>query len=277
MIECIVYCFINKRFTFYSFCVVSKMFSPVGKKKILLQLKMGGTDPNMMASEVYKKLGSPLDKQSAKNDNIVSPPRNISPLKIVDSIASNTNLESALSDGGVLGVVMNKILQATARYRPEKDAVVLKAFQSKCIEYERFRSYLYSVFLLGFSDSEFKVFLEYFDSQNVGMINGYDFMISFIKLGGVRKAREALLAREKQESFVKRQKDDEERKRLEAEKKMDLAANFDFTEDVKKTALLKVSEAAIKYDANHPSSPSLDCFNVSTMKAVFYFICNIFQ
>ena len=146
--------------------------------------------------------------------------------------------------------------------------MVLKAFQSKCIEYERFRSYLYSVFLLAFSEDEFKAFLGYFDPEKCGVLNGYDFMIAFIKLGGIRKDREALLVREKQEIFLRKQKDEEDRKKFEADKKMELAADFDFTEDVKKIALHKVSIAATKFDPKHPSSPSLDCFNISTMKAV---------
>lgn len=250
------------------------MFSPVGKKKILLELKMGGTDPNEMGTIVKKKLSSPSNND-AKPRKDISPPRSRSPNKVVDSIASTANLETALSNGGTLGVVMNKILHSTSRYRPEKDAVVLKAFQSKCIDYERFRSYLYSVFLLGFTDEEFKVFLEFFDPNSVGVLNGYDFMIAFIKLGGIRKDREALQVREKQEKFLQRQKDEAERKKLEADRKMELAADFDFTEDEKRVALLKVAEAATKFDPNHPSSPSLDCFNVSTMKAVrFPPICN---
>ena len=103
------------------------------------------------------------------------------------------------------------------------------------------------------------------------MLNGYDFMIAFIKLGGIRKDREALLVREKQEMFLRKQKDEEDRKKLEADKKMELAADFDFTEEAKKMALYKVSIAATKFDPKHPSSPSLDCFNSSTMKAVRLF------
>ena len=52
---------------------------------------------------------------------------------------------------------------------------------------------------------------------------------------------------------------------------MELAADFDFTEEAKKMALYKVSIAATKFDPKHPSSPSLDCFNSSTMKAVRLF------
>ena len=94
------------------------MFSPVGKKKILLELKMGGTDPNEMGSLVGKKTNTPsnlVDQKAKKERGNFSPPRSSSPTKFSDSVASTNNLEIALADGGILGVVMNKILHSTTR------------------------------------------------------------------------------------------------------------------------------------------------------------------
>lgn len=95
------------------------MFSPVGKKKILLELKMGGTDPNEMGSVVgSKKINTPSNKADPnmkKERGSFSPARSSSPTKVADSIASTNNLEIALAEGGILGIVMNKILHSTTR------------------------------------------------------------------------------------------------------------------------------------------------------------------
>jgi hypothetical protein len=48
-------------------------------------------------------------------------------------------------------------MEATIRYKPEKDSDVLKAFQSKSIYYNRFRQLLHYIFLITFYEPEFKL------------------------------------------------------------------------------------------------------------------------
>lgn len=243
------------------------MFSPMGKKKILLEQRLGGgRRASFSSNESLPDLAAASDfAQSSKSKKIRGNTKEVG-----DSIASTTNLEKALADTGITGVMMKKILESTIRYRPEKDAVILKAFQSKHIEYEKFRSYLYSSFWLGFEDDEFQAFLVYFDPQKDGILNGYDFMIAFTRLGAIRKSRESLAVREKQELFLLQQKEEEERRQLELEKKNDLAADFSFTEEVRAVAIKKLNEAAFKFDPNHPACASPETFNVIAIKpAVF--------
>jgi hypothetical protein len=236
------------------------MFSPIGKKKILLELKMGGTDPNDMAAVVKSS------ENSGKLNRSPSPPKSRSVNTNSDIVvASKSNLEKALENDGILGNVMNRILESTVRYRPEKDGVVLKAFQTKCIDFDRFRNYLYSMFWLTFSEDEYKALVSFFDPQSCGVINGYDFMIAFIKLGSIRKNRESNEVKAKQEAHVLHLKDEEDRKRAEQDKRKEQAVDMDFSEEVKETALKKLSEAATKFDPKHPSSPSLEAFSVSHM------------
>ena len=242
------------------------MFSPMGKKKILLEQRLGGRRGSLSSVESLPDLAAsdfePSSSKSKKNRGSMK--------EVGDSIASTSNLEKALADTGITGVMMRKILESTVRYRPEKDAVILKAFQSKHIEYDKFRSYLYSSFWLGFEEDEFQAFLAYFDSQQDGIINGYDFMIAFTRLGAIRKSRVSLAVREKQELFLLQQKEDEERRLLELEKKNDLAADFSFTDEVKAVAIKKLNEAAFKFDPNHPACASPESFNVIAIKpAVF--------
>ena len=237
----------------------------MGKKKILLEQRYTSTK-STKGKESSNEEDSPDESPKRKPRRAKS----IKDMTFSDSVASTANLEKALSDPGIIGVMMNKILHATVRYRPEKDAVILKAFQSKHIEYDQFRSYLYSAFWLGFDDTEFQSLLEYFDAQKDGVINGYDFMIAFTRLGAIRKSRESLAVREKQEIFQMQQKEEEERKQLEKEKKMELAADFSFSEEVKQQAVRKLHDAAFKYDPGHPASRSTEAFNVNSLQpAVF--------
>lgn len=249
------------------------MFSPVGKKKYLLQIKRAKDatgvlpDISQFSPAKYNKnasrASSPRDlaetyansfnKTAVKKENIV--------------VGSTQFLETILEDYGVKGVVMNRILEATARYRPDRDADVLKAFQSKAIEYKNFRNYLHSVFWLTFTDVEFTAVVEIFGNDEGQAINGYDFMIAFIKLGTIRKDREASLVREKQEAYLKHLKDEEERKEFEKRKKMELSVSYDFAEDVKATVKEKLTLAAKNFDANHPAAPSLNSFEGLCMNA----------
>lgn len=247
------------------------MFSPMGKKKILLEQRYTGTK-SAKGVEISSP-GSGSDRESPTADFAQTKSRKSKSSKdhnYGDSVASTSNLEKALADMGTTGIMMNKILQSTVRYRPEKDAVILKAFQSKHIDYDRFRSYLYSAFWLGFDDSEFQSFLEHFDPNQDGVVNGYDFMIAFTRLNAIRKSRESLVVREKQELFQLQQKEEEERKQLEKEKKMELAADYSFSEEVRKQALRKLREAAFKFDPSMPACGSTDAFNVNYLRpAVF--------
>lgn len=239
----------------------------MGKKKILLEQRFIGGKSGKAENAPAVESGneSPDFAQSKSRKSRSSKDHNVT-----DTVASTTSLEKALADPGLTGVMMNKILESTIRYRPERDAVLLKAFQSKHIDYDRFRSYLYSAFWLGFDDNEYHSLLDYFDPLKGGVLNGYDFMIAFTRLNAIRKARESLAVREKQELFEIHQKEEEERKQLELVKKMDMAADYSFSEETRKRALRKLHEAAFKFDPTMPACGSTEAFNVNYMRpAVF--------
>jgi hypothetical protein len=261
------------------------MFSPVGKKKILIQQKFNHTDGVKTAfSKSGDEGGAHRASTSPKQMN--SPNRRLdSPGGSLDSshslrdirqklkeqaptsaIASNTKLEEALSDVGLVGHVVRKIMEATARYRPERDSVMLKAFESRNIEYSLFRQYLNQVFWISFTNDEFHALLQYFDPTNAGIVDGYSFMKAFVRLNGIRKDRESQIFREKQESYEKNIKDEEERKRLEKEKRLQQGVDYNFTPDTKKVAMEKFEIAAKKFDPGHPSAPSTAAFTVNSLK-----------
>ena len=249
----------------------------MGKKKILLEQRYVSSKSliadGSLSGRVSPSLAEPSGSLEGSTSGAGTSPKRAKSTKgmiVGDSIASTTHLEKALADMGVLGIVMNKIMESTLRYRPEKDAVILKAFQSKSIPYDSFRKYLYSAFWLAFDETEFESFASYFDPQGEKVINGYDFMIVFIKLFTMRKARESLEVREKQEAFLLQQKEEEERKKQEQEKKMDLTADFSYSDEVKARALQKLREAAFKFDPKHPASGSTEALDVDFLKPIVF-------
>jgi Ca2+-binding EF-hand superfamily protein len=74
------------------------------------------------------------------------------------------------------------------------------------------------------------------------------------------KAKEAAQVREKQFQYQQLQKQKEEEKKYNLEKKNDLLVDYNFTELTRDRALMKLTEAAKKYDRTHPAAVSLDGF-----------------
>jgi hypothetical protein len=250
------------------------MFSPLGKKKLLLQIKRAkeqGLDTTHLVSP-DKNEGSDEDSEDEKPLNPLERERKDKNMRIVElasqgdrvfikgNVTSTKNLVRLLNldDDPLTVAVMYKLLNSTVRYNPERDRVVLKAFESKQIDYDLFRSYLHSAFWLVFTDQEFAHLTKIFDKDGTKYFDGYQFMIAFIKLNSLRKDNEAEEVRRKKILYAKEQALEIERKRLEAEKKMELNANFDYDDSIKFHAIKKMEKAAKDFDPKHPQSPNLD-------------------
>jgi hypothetical protein len=271
------------------------MFSPIGKKKVLVQQKFGGGEGSLrinigddgsvqgsrIGSPSFRSLGSPSFRSngSPSHKRLDSPGGSIDSMqslrdirqKLKDqaptsAIASTVRLEEALSDVSYLGHVLRKIMEATSRYRPERDSIMLKAFESRTIDYTLFRNHLNQVFWLTFTNEEFEALINYFDPTHSGIVDGYSFMKAFVRLNGIRKDRESQVVREKQEAYETNLKAEEERKRLEKDKRLMSGVDYNFTPEIRKVAMEKFESAAKKFDPAHPSAPSLHVFNVSHLK-----------
>lgn len=251
------------------------MFSPIGKKKILIQKKFNGGvspdssrpgSPTNLLQSIPKSPSSPSRRGGSLSPDIREIRAKLKEQAPTSAIASTACLETALADPGTIGDVMRRILEATARYRPERDSVMLKAFESKTIDYYLFRQNLNAVFWLQFNDEEFNALVKYFDPTSTQLIDGYSFMIAFTRLSGIRKAKESAITREKQEMFEKQQAEERERKMLEKEKRMETAVDYNFTPEIKTAALKKLETAAKNFDPAHPSAPSTRAFDVAFLK-----------
>ena len=262
------------------------MFTPFGKQKLLLQIKLaedrGVADP-LAAVLKANNNDAPSRPGSSSQQAAGSRPassssssrrqrgRSAESVRVdaaggAGEVISTSKLLSLLRDPGVDGEIMQRVLESTVRYRPDKDSIVLRAFQSKNIEYVFFRHFLREAFLLTFSDEEYEHLTRIFDSSDAGVIDGYSFMIAFIRLGGIRKDRHAAEKRKESEDYLNRVQCDEASKKEELEKKYALVgADFDYDSQTKEVALMKLLQAAKGYDPGHPSAPSLEAFEASHM------------
>ena len=244
------------------------MFSPIGKKKILLQIKRakesGHEDPlGVVMSRMGQ--GSP-SKDSEGGSEMGSPGQTKARSKRAEGPGISTaKIDTLIADKGMEGHVMKKLMEATTRYNPETDRITLKLFQNNAIGNTLFRDILNKAFWLTFTDIEYRTLLEIFDPRDNGVIDGYQFIIAFIRLGAIRKDRAAEATRLSQVAFEEKCQEEELKKKLELEKKNDIAADFDFDSSVHDEAMKKLNAASKKFDPAR--APSLQAFNGKFMSA----------
>ena len=129
-----------------------------------------------------------------------------------------------------------------------------------------FRSNIQSVFWVSFTDEEFNALANFYDSQSTGIIDGYVFLKSFTRLSAIRKERETIELKEKQDAYEARRKEEEELKELAKERKNELRVIWDVPNEIKDIALKKLEAAAKAFDPGHPAAPSTAGFNVNAVK-----------
>lgn len=240
------------------------MFSPVGKKKILLQIKRAkeaGIDDPLAHALKVTGTGSPGGNSETESE-AGSPSRRTQERGVT---MTTSKIDKLLEDKGIDGQVTKKLMEATKRYDPATDKVTLKLFQNKSIDSDLMRDIISKAFWLTFSDVEYRAFLDIFDPHDNGAIDGYQFMIAFIRLAAIRKDRQAEVQRQKQLNYEKSLKENDELHRMEQERKNEIAADFDFDPATKDDALRKLQVAAKKFDAAR--APSLEAFNGKYMSA----------
>jgi hypothetical protein len=246
------------------------MFSPVGKKKVLVQIRNAKSSGKYVdAQELIAKMcprpkstsPSKRIKEDGEIDMIKKKKTDGPTTDLYKTVASSSFLENMLVNESEAGLAMNKILESTIQYRPEKDADVLKAFQSKEIPYSDFRRFLATIFWLSFTDVEYEEVCKIYDVHKIGSIDGYQFMVSFIQLGSIRKTRETKIVIEKQKKYEDELAAEEERKKLAIIKKNNSAVNYEFTVLDHTNAIEKMTIAAKNYDPS--TSPSLDGFTAA--------------
>lgn len=166
------------------------MFSPIGKKKVLVELKRV---PLERREEYLKRVNSPTKKLLNRSQSSpvasISPPRARTPL--IQSVgagkSATRNLEYIMQEDSLMGEVCRRITEVAVRYRRERDSVALTVFNTNSLSYQEFRDHLYRSFRLKFSDEEFDACTKLFDNDGDQNIDGSEFLVCFTKMGNSLK------------------------------------------------------------------------------------------
>ena len=164
------------------------MFSPIGKKKVLVELKRVPKDKR---ESYLKKVNSPARSNTAIPPKDASPAKSESPKRartpLIQTIAAGKsatrNLEYIMQEDSVLGEVARRITEVAVRYRRERDAVALSVFNTNSLSYQEFRDHLNRSFRLKFTDEEFEAVTKLFDNDGNQNIDGSEFLVCFTKMG----------------------------------------------------------------------------------------------
>lgn len=162
------------------------MFSPIGKKKLIVELKRIPLEKREEFLKTHVKPRSSSRTPSPNKDRkSTSPPRVRTPLiqTIAAGSSATRNLDYILQEDSLLGHVTRKLAHVAVQYRRERDAVLLTVFNSNALSYQEFRDHLTRSFRLKFTDEEFTEVIKLFDNDGDGGIDGSEFLVCFTKLG----------------------------------------------------------------------------------------------
>lgn len=164
------------------------MFSPVGHKKVLLEVERAKTPQSKKAllSSINKgssRSPSPEAGRARSPQDMLARMRSRESFEVVHhSKAMQTQtLEEMIQDDGEGGDAVRKLMECAIRYRPERDSAVITAFNTCSLLPDEFRKLLYNAFKLSFTEPEFKHLIKLYAKD--GIVDGSEFLVSFVKLG----------------------------------------------------------------------------------------------
>ena len=163
------------------------MFSPIGKKALIVELKRNPDNRDQILERVnQKRHGSPPKSARRESNSPTRRPRT----PLVESIgagkSATRNLEFIVQEESTMGEMARKITEVAIRFRRERDGVALKVFETNKLSYQEFREHLKRSFRLVFSDMEFEAVTMLFDNDQDKNIDGSEFLVCFTKLGKVK-------------------------------------------------------------------------------------------
>ena len=163
--------------------------------------------------------------------------------------------------------MLSKLTEAAFKYdRVSPGAVSLTAFDALYLTPSEFREILKRTFNLKLEIAELKPLVEKYDPNKTDQIISKDFLNDFLQLGIKEREKLKIMNIEKNRLDIKLQKQEEIRKLNNAQKRILKELPPEFTSEEQNSAFDKLTVGAMKYDKTHPSSISLDGFNVATLQ-----------
>eukprot|EP00752_Nemacystus_decipiens_P018201 g16330.t1 len=161
---------------------------------------------------------------------------------------------------------MAKITKAAARYdKNHPSAVTLEAFDGAHMQPHVFREQLKRAFAIKLTPPELGAAIHAFDKDGDGHISCPEFLRTFFRLGFEAKSENSSRRRKRDRKMACRAAEAAAEKEREIEWRAALKVSDDFDEHDKETAMAKISDAASRYDKNHPSCLGLDAFEGALM------------
>lgn len=158
---------------------------------------------------------------------------------------------------------LEKLRVGAKRYdKGHPAAKSLNGFEAAFLDPASFRDVVARTFNIKLTPGEVGVIAKDYPSESgEGNIDSHKFLKFFLKLGqDLRMADHSHQIHENRAGIAAIEQE-QVRKLQEQERRMAMGIDTDFSPEDEASGLQKISEAAIKFDKNHPSSLSLDGFN----------------
>ncbi|CAM9433698.1 unnamed protein product [Scytosiphon promiscuus] len=161
---------------------------------------------------------------------------------------------------------MVKITKAAARYdKNHPSAVSLDAFDGAQMEPHVFREQLKRAFAIKLTPPELGAAICAFDKDGDGCISCPEFLRTFFRLGFEAKAEKETKRRRRDRKMAGKAAEEAAEKEREIAWRAALKVSDSFDENDRESAMEKISDAASRYDKNHPSCLGLDAFEGALM------------
>ena len=162
---------------------------------------------------------------------------------------------------------IDRLTIASSKYdRNAPGCVSLDAFDAKFLTPLEFKEQLKRTFNVVLTPKELSATIKLYqfippgEVIGNGNVNSQLFIVQFLKLGAEERHKTKLIQLELNRRQAEERKNEQIAKLRAAEDKMTLKISYDYNQDEYRSAFVKLSAAAKRYDKGHPGAMSLDGF-----------------
>eukprot|EP01038_Epipyxis_sp_PR26KG_P006731 gene6731-9225_t len=160
----------------------------------------------------------------------------------------------------------SKLIEAAWRFdKNMPGAPNLEAFERMYMEPHAFKEQLQKAFYMKTTPEELGAVMDYFDPERTGAIHCASFLKKFFKTGYDERQRRSQLWRKHQKELVARKQAKALQAKLDADNKLNLPTDLQYTESDFQSAFSKLTHGAVKYFKSGPGAVGLDGFEVISM------------
>ena len=171
-------------------------------------------------------------------------------------------------ENSILGGVLEKLKEASYRFDRDRNGEVMKTLECRDLDKDLFRHTLRATMMCKLTEIEMNALMTVIGEN--GFVNGPKFLLLFYRLRF--QMRDEILKRrineEKKNREILMKQLEQKGKRVEKDSRIVLPS--DFTEEDRKSAFDKMTDAAVKYDRLMPGAVQTDAFEVECMTPLVF-------